>query len=120
MKRTDTINVVFPAGKPAGTYTVKGILDSQYTRATGVVGYINSKPDSLPTFQLGLRNDSDVFIPPTNISHVLAGIDCPKPDRLTPVSIPCDNRNLQVNIILPVALDSELSLDVVFELVKEG
>lgn len=113
--RTFTAPLIIPAGTSPGTYEVKTKLDSQYKRATGVVAYVNND-GGLPSFQLGLRSDAQVYVSPTNASYLMAGLDCPKAQRLTPVNILCDNTNITIQVVVPALLASDLNVDMVFML----
>jgi hypothetical protein len=117
--RTLTYTLVLPAGTPAGTYERQTILDSTYQRASGVVAYV-TKDGGVPGTKLGLRDDTAVYVSPTHMDHLRAGVDCPKRDRLTPVNIVCNNTNLTVQAVLPYSLASELNIDVVFQLERDA
>lgn len=112
---THTANISFPAGTPAGIRNVPTQLDSEYSKATGFAAYNNSD-NAMPNFQLGLRDDTTVYATLTNAKYFQAGIECPKNQRLTPTSIPCTGRtlNLVVNLLKP--LETDLNVDVVFQL----
>jgi hypothetical protein len=77
--------------------------------------YLN-KTGGIPTFQLGLRSDTQTFAQPTNVAYFQADAACPKAQRMTPVSILCDKTPTTITVVLPQALQEDLNVDVVFEL----
>jgi len=117
--RTFTATFKWPANTSAGNYEEKTVLDTTYQRASGIVAYVNSD-GGVSNAKLGLRNDTAVYVSPTHIDYLRAGLDCPKRDRLTPVNIACDGTNLTVQLVLAGPLTSELSVDVVFQLERNA
>jgi len=113
--RTFTETISLPSGTPAGLRELKTTLDAEYDHASGVVTYIN-KDGGIPSFKLGLRDDTAVYATPTNANFYSASLDCPKNQRLTPVTIPCTGRQLTIQLDLSAPLTSELNVDVVFAL----
>lgn len=117
--RTFTATFKLPAGTSAGTYEDKTTLDTTYKRATGVAAYV-CKDGGVPAIKLGLRDDTAVYVAPTHLDYLRAGVDCPKAQRLTPVNIDCTGRNLTAQFVLPYALTSDFEVDVVFQLERDA
>ena len=117
--RTFTFTLTLPAGTAAGTYEQRTVLDTTYQRATGVAAYV-TKDGGVASTKLGLRDDTAVYVSPTHLDYLRAGIDCPKRERLTPVNIACNGTNLTVQIVLPYALSSDQEVDVVFQLERNA
>lgn len=114
-QRYQTLNISYPAGTTAGTYSNNLVLDTQYERATGVTVYENVG-GGIPYTQMQVRDDVNTHVSKTNTKHLQAGIDCPKQLRATPVSIRCSGEKVYVDVTISDTLTDVLSLDVVFTL----
>jgi len=117
--RTFTATFKLPAGTLPGTYEDKTILDTMYKRAAGVCAYV-VKDAGVPSIKIGLRDETEVYVTPTHIDYLRAGVDCPKRERMTPVNIECAGRNLQVQFVVPYALEGPFEVDVVFQLERDA
>jgi hypothetical protein len=113
--RYETIQVSLPAGTPAGTHQVDQALDTAYEKAVGVTAYVD-KDGGIETFQIGVRDDTNTYVSLANRRHLEAGIECPKPLRATPISIPNKSQKVSVLVALTEPLVSALSMDMVFTL----
>lgn len=118
-KRTQSVNITYPIGKPAGQYVTELQLDTNFKTCKGIFIPAPAKLDAdihTRTFDVGIQHNSMTIIDNVPV-HAL--VSCPPQgmsDRSRKVDFDINKAQTKVLVVLPAALGSPLYFTVVFEL----
>lgn len=119
MLKYQTKEIVLAAGTAATTRDTNITLDPSYPKCTGVV--IHEKTNGgISSYDIGLADDSGIYHHLTDKKDWISGDGVPLNDRYKDINIRNEGQVIKVTLKPDAALVSELRIQVVFRLEKEG